>query len=434
MVDALLRILHPTGGVRWARRAAVTVLTAAVVLASAGSRSVRAEDRGAADEIRIGITAAFSGPNQSLGRSVRRGIEACFARVNAGGGVHGRPLRLVALDDGYVPAEAERNMLRLVDEERVLAVVGNVGTPTARVTLPIALDRGVLLLGAFTGSEILRKRPPDRYVINLRAGYAEETAAMVAGLLEAGIRPDEIAFFTQDDEFGDSGHRGAVAALEAAGFPHADRLAHGRYTRNTLAVEDGVLAILEREIQPRAVILIGAYAPCAKFIRIARQALPQTYFLNVSFVGPEDLVAALDGETERVLFTAAVPPPESALPLCTEFRRDLDAAFPGVAPGFVSLEGYLSARVLVRGLEAAGPDVSRPGLVEAIESHGGLSVEEVGTPVEYGPDDHEGCGDVWIVRRVDGRFEPVEWRTLLDGDDDRVPPAPAADRETRSDR
>lgn len=416
------------------RRAAAVVLLAAVLLPSATSRAVRAEERGTADEIRIGITAAFSGPNQSLGRSVRRGIEACFARVNADGGVHGRRLRLVALDDGYVPAEAERNMLRLVDEERVLAVVGNVGTPTAKVTLPIALDRGVLLLGAFTGADILRKTPPDRYVINLRAGYAEETAAMVAGLLEAGIRPDEIAFFTQDDEFGDSGHRGAVAALEAAGFPHADRLAHGRYARNTLAVEDGVLTILEREIQPRAVILIGAYAPCAKFIRIARQALPHSYFLNVSFVGAEDLTAALDGETDRVLFTAAVPPPDSALPLCVEYRRDLGSAHPGTPPGFVSLEGYLAARVLVRGLEAAGPGVSRGGLVEAIESHGGLSAEELGTPVEYGPDDHEGCDDVWIVHRVDGRFEPVVWRTLLDGDAPRTSPAPAADAETRTGR
>jgi ABC-type branched-subunit amino acid transport system substrate-binding protein len=409
------------------RRALLLPLLAIALFAMGATRALLAEDHEASDEIRIGISAALSGPNKSLGQSMRRGIEACFARVNADGGVHGRQLRLVALDDGYVPEVAESNMRRLVDDEKVLAVVGNVGTPTAEKTLPIALDRKVLLLGAFTGADLLRRTPPDRYVINFRASYADETAAMVEGLLAAGIRPDEMAFFTQSDAFGDSGYRGAVRALENAGFRYADRLAHGRYERNTLDVERGLLRILEAEIPPKAVLMVGAYAPCAKLIRIARRALPHTYFVHVSFVSAAELAEELDGKLDRVLFTSVVPHPESDVPLCADYRRDLAAAHLGVRHGFVSLEGYLVARILVRGLRAAGPDVTRESLIDGIEREGGFPASALGTPVELGPGDHEGCERVWPVRMVDGAFEPFDWATLLDEPDEPSAPPPAAD-------
>ncbi|MBA1331607.1 ligand-binding receptor, partial [Candidatus Endoriftia persephone str. Guaymas] len=97
--------------------------------------------------------------------------------------------------------------------------------------------------------------------------------------------PEEIAFFTQNDGYGDAGYKGAMKALKAKGVANPEKLAHGRYTRNTLNVEDGLGTFLDVEIAPKAIIMVGAYAPCAKFIKMAKEDLPDTKFLNVSFVG-----------------------------------------------------------------------------------------------------------------------------------------------------
>jgi len=398
----------------------VLLLQAAVVTTVLGlaAQSLLAQDHSAAGELRIGMSAAFSGPNKSLGKSMRRGIEACIERVNAEGGVHGRRLRLIALDDGYEPTLAATNMVRLLDDEGVVAVLGNVGTPTAAVTVPIALDRKVLLLGALTGSGLLRQSPPDRYVINHRASYAEETGAMIDGLLKAGIRPQEIAFFTQDDAYGDAGYEGALAALESHGFHGGGQLVRGRYTRNTVDVEEGVLAVLKSEIRPRAIIMVGTYAPCAKFIRITRPALPFTYFLNVSFVSGAALAVALDGESERVIVTEIVPHHDSELPMCADYRRDYRRAFPEEPLGFVSLEGYVVARTLVQGLRIAGTDVTRESLVDAIESIQELD-SGLGVPVRFSATEHQGCHAVWPMMRIDGEIVPVVWEELKHADTPR---------------
>src|SRR5262249_29366812 len=122
-----------------------------------------------ADELKIGMSGALTGPAQALGQGMKAGIEAYFARVNAAGGVAGHMLRLVALDDGYEPARAGANVRKLIEVERVFAILGNPGTPTAAVAVPIAVEHKVPFFGAFTGAGLLRKTPPDRYVINFRA-------------------------------------------------------------------------------------------------------------------------------------------------------------------------------------------------------------------------------------------------------------------------
>ena len=104
--------------------------------------------------------------------------------ANANGGVHGRQLRLIAADDGYEPARTAETMKQLYEKDQVFGVVGNVGTPTAVVALPYALERKMLFFGAFTGAGLLRSDPPDRYVFNYRASYAEETDAVVHYLVK----------------------------------------------------------------------------------------------------------------------------------------------------------------------------------------------------------------------------------------------------------
>ena len=162
------------------RRASVGAIfrkrTASVALTELPRQEPRSTVRGVTDsEIRFGISAAFSGPTKELGQNMQRGIVAAFNVANANGGVHGRQLRLIAADDGYEPTRTAVTMKQLYEKDQVFGVVGNVGTPTAVVGLPYALERKMLFFGAFTGAGLLRNDPPDRYVFNYRASYAEET-------------------------------------------------------------------------------------------------------------------------------------------------------------------------------------------------------------------------------------------------------------------
>ena len=337
-------------------RFAKFAVLALLVLPSA----VRAE---AGPALKIGMSTALYGPAAGLGRGMRAGVEAYFARVNQAGGINGQRLELLTLDDQYEPSRAGPNVRKLIDTEHVLAIVGNVGTPTAVVTVPIANEKKVPLFGAFTGAGVLRKTPPDRYVFNVRASYADETAEMVRGLLEdRHLNPSDIGFFTQDDAYGDAGFAGAVKALAAHGFKNADSLPHGRYTRNTLDVEDALAHLLDPRVHPKAVIMVGTYKPCAKFVRLARKEGLHVIFANVSFVGSADLLKELGKDAEGVVITQVVPHWSADFPILKEYRES------ELEPSFVSLEGFLVGRAFTEVLRAAGPSPTPELFVQAAES------------------------------------------------------------------
>lgn len=370
-----------------------------------------ADDATMPPPIKLGMTAALSGPARSLGIDMKSGIESYFARINSEGGVHGRPLHFITLDDGYEPEAASRNMHILIEDEQVLAVIGNVGTPTAAVTVPIATETKTLLFGAFTGAGLLRQTPANRYVINYRASYAQETAAMVKGLLEAGILPYEIAIFTQNDTYGDDGYIGIVNSLEAAGYSQAHLLPHGRYERNTTNVEQGLLTILEAPITPKAIIMVGAYAACAKFIRISKRVLPDTVFLNVSFVGTTALQDALGPAGNGVIVTQVVPPLDTDLTLTQEYRHDLKDYAPETEPGFGSLEGYIVARIFVEGLNRAGPNVNKESIIDALLGIRNLDIG-LGTLISYSDDNHQGSQEIWPTVIHNGRIGSFNFTSL----------------------
>jgi len=364
-----------------------------------------------ASDINVGMTTALSGPAQALGTNVRLGVESYFSKVNAAGGINGNQIKLIALDDGYEPAKAGSNMRTLIDQNKVVSVIGNVGTPTAIVTVPIANEKKVPLVGAFTGAGVLRQSPPDRYIINYRASYAEETASMIDGLLKKGIKPEEIAFFTQNDGYGDAGYKGAISALKKQGVLHADKLTHGRYTRNTLNVEDGLSTLLDADIEPKAIIMVGAYAPCAKFIKLAKEDLPEAVFLNVSFVGSVALKKALGKDAEGVIITQVVPHFESNLPAVKSYREDIKTYNADASFGFASLEGYLAAKIYVQGLQKIKGDITAETIVTGLESITNSDIG-IGTLINYGLEDHQASHNVWPTIIKNGAFQSLSWDSL----------------------
>ncbi|MBS2022860.1 MAG: ABC transporter substrate-binding protein [Deltaproteobacteria bacterium] len=359
------------------------------------------------------MSAALSGPAKSVGQGMRSGVEAYFQLVNERGGIHGRKLRLIPLDDGYEPAQAARNVHKLLDDEKVFALLGNTGTPTAAVVVPIIQAQHVPFFGAYTGEGLLRKSPPDRYVINFRASYALETQEMVRGLTrEAGIKPSEIAFFTQNDAYGDAGFAGGMKALRAIGVSDPERQLHGRYTRNTVDVEGAVAQMLDPSVSPKAVIMVGAVKPCAKFIKLMRKYGYRGLFVNVSFVNADALLDELGAkDAEGVIVTQVVPPIDSDLPGVAEFRERVKAE----QRSYVVLEGFLAAKAFCEGLRLGPPDLTADQFIDAFEGTGKIELG-LGTQFWISPTDHELSEDVWptIVRA--GKFRALRtWKDAVVG-------------------
>ena len=362
--------------------------------------------------IRLGMSTALSGPAQFLGNHMKLGVEAAIREANQAGGLHGRPIELIALDDGYEPERTAPNMRRLINEDGVLAVVGNVGTPTAVAAIPISNELKVPFYGAFTGAGVLRKTPPDRYVVNYRASYAQETASMVDALIEiAGLRPEEVAFFTQRDAYGDDGFNGGIQALVRHGLTDLSQIAHGRYTRNTLAIENALADIMQAPTPCRAVIMVGAYAPCAQFIKLARDVGLNPIFLNVSFVGAMPLANALGDDAEGVIVTQVVPSPEGDSPIIVQYQNAIRAIDPKAELTYGSLEGYLSTRVLLRAMSGTTGEIHRESIIEALESLGEFELEE-GFPMSLDGLDHQASDRVWASAITGGIVVPFEWDQL----------------------
>ena len=366
-------------------------------------------------EIVFGMSTVLTGPAANLAKEMRQGVLAGFGRVNRGGGVNGRKVRLVVLDDGYEPARTALNMRKLIDKENVLAVIGNVGTPTAIASIPIVNEKKTLFFAPFSGAGVLRNNPPDRYVINFRASYAEETAAMIDALTAgAGLKPEEIAFFTQRDRDGDSGFGDGITALKRRGLQNEKSIVHVRYEPNTLAVENAVADLLLAEPAPRAVVMVGAYAPCAKFITLCSEAEIHAVFLNVSSVGSYSLAQELGTTDAHVIVTQVVPyPSDDSILTVREYQVDLRAFDPSASPGFGDFEGYIAARILALALDKIKGPPTRETVIDALE---GLQSFDIGfgERLRLSQREHQASHRIWPTILKEGAFVPFQWPELAD--------------------
>jgi ABC-type branched-subunit amino acid transport system substrate-binding protein len=360
----------------------------------------------------FGMSTVLSGPAAHLGINMRNGVLAALKEINHQGGIQGRSLCLIALDDSYEPEKTVPNMHRLIEQESVLAIIGNVGTPTAIASVPITNRSHVPFFGAFTGAGILRRVPPDRYVINYRASYAEETAAMVQALITNGrLKPNEIAFFTQRDAYGDSGFVGGIAALKKNGLKDETQITHGRYERNSLAIENGLADILLAEPEPKAVIMVGTYAPSAKFIRLARKYGLYSLFLNVSFVGAAPLAQELGPDEDGVIVTQVVPHLDSSLPIVRDYHKAMHLFDPSAAPTFGSLEGYISTRILIYALKRITGDITRESIINGLEDLGQFDLG-FSTSLKISKTEHQASHQIWPTIIHKGEVLPFDWNQL----------------------
>jgi branched-chain amino acid transport system substrate-binding protein len=405
------------GGALWSsarqESAAASAQKAAAAAQHEAPKPVRPPVAGVSDtEIVFGMSAPFSGPAKELGRGMKTGIDLAFAAANEAGGVNGRRLRLVALDDGYEPERTRAVMKELAEGRNVFGFIGNVGTPTAEVAVPFTLEKKMLFFGPFTGAGLLRREPPDRYVFNYRASYAEETAATVRYLVETRRIPaDEIAVFAQQDGYGDAGFNGVAKMLRKYKRDPQRALRVG-YKRNTSDVEAAVEKLLRTRKRVSAVVMVATYKAAAKFIDRMKAERDDILFTNVSFVGSQALADELmsyGGKVaEGVMVTQVVPLPLSKATAVLRYQELLPKYSLGEKPDFVSLEGYLAANLLIEGLKRTGRDFTSESLIDALEALRAVDLG-VGTSMGFGMSEHQASHKVWgTVLDSSGNFQTVE--------------------------
>jgi ABC-type branched-subunit amino acid transport system substrate-binding protein len=304
-------------------------------------------------------------------------------------------------------------MKQLFEKDEVFGIVGNVGTPTAMVALPYALERKMLFFGAFTGAGLLRREPPDRYVFNYRASYAEETDAMVRYLVKVRrLRPEQIAVFAQQDGYGDAGFSGVAKAVRALRGGEASTILRLDYKRNTVDVNDAVERLRQHKTPIKAVVMVPTYRAAARFIEKTRDLFPAMIYTNVSFVGSTALAEELKllgpKYTDGVIVTQVVPAIEGYSSLILEYKAALAKYFPGEVPDYVSLEGYIAAGLLAEGLKRAGPQLDTEKVVEALENLRDFDIG-LGTPLTFGRTEHQGSHKVWGTQLdAAGRYQAID--------------------------
>ena len=386
-----------------------------------------------AADIRVGMSAAFKGTAAGLGTEFYRGAQAYYEEINARGGVHGRTITVVGLDDNYEPLPCVKNTIQLLEKEHVFFLSNYVGTPTLTRALPVIKrysDQQVLLVGNFTGAQPQREAPYVEHVFNVRASYRQEMAALVERFWGIGART--FGVYSQADAYGRSGTDGVARALAARGARVAVETTYARGAKFEDDMGPAVNALRRAGVD--VVLCTGAYQGCAAFVRSARDGGFAVPISNVSFVGSDAMLRLLvqHGKTTgrdytRALVNSQVVPSydDTTLPGVAEYRALMDKHNPQVpdairdpqyAPqkySFISLEGYVNARVITEALKRAGANAGRPAFRQALESLRALDVG-IGAPVTFTSERHQGLDSVYFTRVEGDRWVPiVDWSAAV---------------------
>lgn len=334
--------------------------------------------------ITIGMSAPFSGPNGAYGIDMRQTIQAYFDQINKSGGINGRKLDLVALDDGYETERTVANTKTLLKEKNAFALLAYYGSsPTTEAMNTVFGPAKVPLVGTISGANTLREplnsNANGRYMFNVRASYADETEAIVNQLVSLGLK--SIAVFYQNDGFGKSGLEGVTAALTKHKLAPS---ATATVERNSIDVQKAAEAI--GKANPQAVVMVTLYKPTAAFVKEMKRNNQNPMFMTLSPVGTEQLVQELGASARGIGISQVVPYPwNDVTPVVREYQKL--ASKPG-SYSYYGLEGYLMAKTLVEGLKRTGKELTRDKLVSSLEGMG--NVDFGGYRVNYSPNSRQG--------------------------------------------
>lgn len=371
-------------------------------------------------EIRFGMVIPISGPSKDQGEQLKLGIQTGFNEIDDAGGINGRKLTLIAVDDGFDPVRTVAATKTLYEQKQVFGFISNFGLPTTAAALPYVLQKRALFFAPFVAAQLVRRDPPDRYVFTYRPSAAEETAAIARYLIKIRrLRPEQIAVFAQADAFGDYGYEGVMRTVRQF-HPSGDApiIMHLTYTNGpTIDVNAAVSQLQQYQkthgsIQIKAVVMVATPLPAAKFIEKTHEAMPGLIYTNTSRVVATTLAEQLmllgPAYANGVIVTEAVPDPDGYSTLALDFKTALKKYFPDEAPSYTSLEAYLTTRILAEGLRKAGPNIDTEKAVDALESLHDIELG-VGSPIGFSRTDHQAIKKIWGTQLdATGHYQPID--------------------------
>ncbi len=328
-----------------------TLAIAIYITMLANTPTAKAETGITSDAIVFGQSACFTGPNRNLGLYYRAGILSAFEERNREGGIDGRTLRLLSLDDGYEPEQAAANAERFAAENDVFAVIGGVGTPTAKRIAPVLRSADIPFVGPFTGADFLHNFDRFPNVINLRAAYLDEVVTMVDYIVN-DLGKNRFGVIYQDDAFGRSVLRDYQIALNAHDLPILAKTAH---SRNTHAVHAGLFMISKADLD--AILIVGSYAANSEIINLSHSLGHDYIVANLSFVLSHELKKLVENHSNKILVTEVIPDPNNTSSLVVQHFLDAlrpeygEAETVTALVNEVALEGYILGRFVIDVLE-----------------------------------------------------------------------------------
>jgi branched-chain amino acid transport system substrate-binding protein len=322
------------------------------------SGPARAEDGITKDTILIGRSASMTGPIAARMKPPTEAMIAYFNAVNDAGGINGRRIKLINLDDGFDPKRAMENTKKLINEEKVFAMFAQVVGPTTKAVLPVIIEAQMPLIGTTSGSDALRQ-PPSKYVFHLKAGYGDEFAKMAEHLKTTGV--DHVAIVYSDDFPGRESKGPAEVALKKQGITPAAVI--GFKPGEAKAAVD---QMVKADVQ--AVIMITVASAASEFYReyVKLPVRPQVFTWSITVV--EGIYKEVGEKAYGLVVSQVVPSPNDKT---YAVARDYQAMLKkNQLPdgGYAGIEGYISARVLVEALKRAGPAPTREKLIAALEA------------------------------------------------------------------
>jgi ABC-type branched-subunit amino acid transport system substrate-binding protein len=359
----------------------IAALAMALLLPFASHAEVGVSDT----EIKVGQSAVFSGPSARLGREMRDGIDAAFFEANRQGGIEGRRLTLISLDDGYEPDRAASNTATLINDKKVFALLGYVGTPTSNAALPVFTAAHVPFVGAFTGAATLRAF--NRYVFNVRASYMDEGQPIMQVLSQYG----RVALFIQDDGYGAAVKSSFMHAMDELGMRPATIAV---VKRNSLDVSEAADQLCKSGATAVAMgTVYGAAGELQKALH-ARGCFP--VLASVSFIGTSALIDELRDNAVGIGISQVMPSPFAESYRVVREYHDAMRAAGHDRYTYGSIEGYVAARVFIEGLRRSGHDLTRDRFIASLEGLGRYDLG--GFAVTFTPKSHNGSN--WVDMTV----------------------------------
>lgn len=360
------------------------------------------------NDIKIGMSGDFSGSISYLGNNMKKGAESYFNKINKSSS---NKYKLISYDDKYNPVLASQNVEKLIHKDKVVALLGNTGTPTTTVTLPIINKNQIPLIGPYSGGKMLREPQTNKYSFNYRVGYYNEVSQIVSNLFNKGIKPNELAVFTQNDTYGDSGYLGVLEAFRSKSLD-VNQIIHERYTKGTENIEYGLSKLLDYNKNFKAIIIVGVNKATTKFIKYAKEDFPNAKFFLISAMNISTILNSLKEYEDDVYSTQVVPLLNENLPIVKEYKTDFKKLYPNESFNLISFEGYIVAKLFHEVVKELKPEeINKRNIKKQLLSVKNIDIG-LGFKSSFNNKKHQYSNRVWLTRVKNGELQNVSWKDI----------------------